>query len=203
MAYNVCEIRIPGIAIAMTEMSVEDLEQLALDALYGRRINRRGCIVFNVAGEELFAAPQEVIPIVERVLLETVEPILAESKEDLRVSQIRENLKTALPESVVNQMPIRSRDFSGLDYLLGAYLVIAARSDPDVAVRFLARVSAALQVEALAAIEIFFMSKADGYVRGIAPPVQFRAFVRQLAESRCEKLRSVAERTLIRVTWAS
>ena len=155
-----------------------EFEKLALDTLLERRQRRQQCFVWNQAGEELRACPPAALPVIERIIRETVESVISEGTANTRV-------------------------FHGLDHLLGAYLLITARSEPERAVQFLFDASTALQVEVLGAMRVFFYFKADGYNCGIAPPAQFRAFVRELAGSKNRLLRSAAQRTLLDVVWGS
>ena len=152
-------------------------DELVLDTLFERRLRRQGCFVDNQAGEELIASPTAAIPAIESVVRDTLEPAISVGT-------------------------VIARAFHGLDYVLGAYLVISAKTDPERAVQFLSGTSVALQVEALAAMRTFFQTMRDGYNCGVAPPAQFRAFVRELARSEVDELRLAAERTLKFVTWA-
>ncbi len=183
-------------------MSAQAIEQLALDTLYARRMHRDGsCFVHNAAGVELRAETSGALPVIEQILEHTVDPLLRNSRENERVSAIRSRLRDEMHIADADRMPIRSPDFPGLDYLLGAYLVIAAKSDPGRAVDLLSRSSAALKREALSAIPIFFRLMSDGYNSGIAPPELYRGFARQLAESEFPELRLAAKRALLYVTW--
>lgn len=152
------------------------LEELVRETLFERRLIRQGCFVGNQAGRELIASSVAALPAIERVIRDSVEPGIAEG------------VATA-------------RAFHGLDYVLGAYLVIATKSAPERAVAFLTSSCVALQVAALGAIRTFFQRKGDGYNCGVAPSPHFRAFAQQLVRSNVGDLRSAAERTLRYVTW--
>ena len=153
-----------------------DFERLVRDTLFERRLKRHGCFVHNEAGEELIACPPAALPVLERLLRDTVAPALSEGT-------------------------VHTRSFPGLNHVLGTYLVIAARSDPDRAVTFLAGMPLPMHVATLAALRIVFLRKGERYVRGIAPPPQFRDFTLGLAASESEEVRSAADRTLRKVTW--
>jgi hypothetical protein len=172
------------------------LEQLALETLYGHREHVDGCFSFNVAGVELIGGPPEVASVIERILREVVEPVLADSTEVHRIFRIRQAFGP-----LGDRMPIRAPAFAGLDYLLGAYLIVTARSEPDRAVAFLQESSVALLAECLAAVRVFFNRKGRGYAFGIAPSEQLFAFVRQLTEHDDVTLRSLARVTLDSVVW--
>jgi hypothetical protein len=181
-------------------MSTQQLEQLVLDTLYERRMNRQGCFVDNAAGIELIGSNQDALSIIEQILEQMVEPVLCDSSENDRVAAIREQFR-GRHGSLTDRMPIRSPDFPGLVYVVGAYLVIAAKSDPQRAVRFLDGRSAALKVEAVRAIPVFFKLMTNGYNFQTAPPLEYREFLRELASSDIQIIRSAAERALHFITW--
>jgi hypothetical protein len=153
-----------------------ELERLVLDTLFERRLHRQGCFVDNEAAHELILCPPDVLPVIERIIRDNVEPAVVGGA---RIGGV----------------------FHGLTYVLGAYLLITAQSDPDRAVRYLSAMSEAMQIEVLGAIRTFFQWRDNSHSHGIAPPPQLRAFVKELAASQDESLRSAAESTLLRVVW--
>lgn len=179
-------------------MSLEHWEQLALDTLYERRMNRERCFVSNAAGIELIEAPRDAVPVIEHVLRDVVQPKIRNSAEAERrcTDRAREILGP-----IGCKMPICVQEFPGLDYLLGAYLLITARSDPNRAVAFLAESPNPVLVEVLAAVRIFFNRSDQDYGFHEGPPDQLHAFVRDLTGHEDEAVRSAAETTLKRVVW--
>lgn len=160
-------------------MADEEYERLVLDTLFRRRLRTQGCFVDNEAGKELRACPSEALSAIEHVLRDTVEPTIS-----IGVAA--------------------SRDALDLDQVVGSYLLIAARSDPERALDFFSKASESLVIESLVAIELFFRLMRDGtYNCGVAPPEQFHAFVQRASTSPSDAVRSAAARTLMQVTWPS
>ena len=107
------------------------------------------------------------LPFIEQVIRETVEPSLA------------------LDEPV-----------GGLKYVLGAYLVIYAKSEPERAVQFFSDVSIGLKIEVLSAICIFFNTNRDGYVWDMSLP---RMYIADLSTNlHCQRMRKYVPQRYIR-----
>ena len=150
----------------MTSYTIEDL---ILDTLYYRRTNTDGsCLSTNIAGEELLLQSSESLPKIEHVIGNVVAPAFLSQGEST---------------------------FLGLTHVLGAYLLIGLRVDIPRVVRFLQRLPAALQAEAISVIPVFF-SQTDVECLGKPPSDQLILFLKQLEESDDSILRDAAKRAM-------
>ena len=152
-------------------MSTE-LEQLVLDTLHDRRrAATDSCLVVNEAGMELLASTAEALPVIERVLRTVVIPAMSEQKAE-------------------------GLGFLGLDYVLGAYLVIGCKTGLDRTVAFLREIPHPLLIQAFSAIPIFFRRMKDGYNSGVPPAPYLVAFLHELSGSPQREVRDEARGTL-------
>src|ERR1700730_798336 len=88
-------------------MTTDAIRGLTEDALFGRRMYNDGtCFTHNIAGAELIRGTDAALPVIEDVLRDVVVPGFS------------------------------SRDFRGLTEVLGAFLVIGTRTDPERAFSF-------------------------------------------------------------------
>jgi hypothetical protein len=144
--------------------------ELVLDTLYDRKpSDRQSCFVVNRAGLSLLKGPEIVVPSIEQVLREIVDPAFSAER-------------------------TQARRFPGLDYVLGAYMVLGVKSDPERTVSFLATLSAPLLVEAVKNIPVFFAPEGGGYNPGILPGHRLQEFVQGLSRSGSEDVRTAATR---------
>jgi hypothetical protein len=149
-------------------MSGDELEELALDTLYERKMVGPGCLVHNAGCRQLIDCGPQAMPAIERVLRDVVEPGLFEPS-----------------KYYYRRFAVTS--------LLGAYLVIAAKHAPEQAIAFIEHSSPSMMAKAICALRIFFMRRENGtYNSGVAPPPQFHAFLQRMAESPNDDLRREA-----------
>ncbi len=171
-------------------------KKLVLDALYFRELQKsESCLVFNSAGETLRrSSSASILPVIEQVLQEIVEPALLEIQ--ARSSQMPPpdlSMWDPMFRKIVCYDPVRSQ-FPGLPDVLGAYLIVGTKFDPDRMVHFLSTLSPRLLVEAIESILIFFSPPDEGYDPGIPPSRRLIEFVKKLEQVEYEDLRSVARR---------
>jgi hypothetical protein len=108
-------------------MTTDAIRGLAEDALFGRRMQNDGtCFTHNIAGVELIRGSDPALPVIEDVLRDVVVPGFS------------------------------SRAFRGLTEVLGAYLVIGTRADPQRAFSFLRTLPTALHTMAVEVVATFF-----------------------------------------------
>lgn len=155
------------------------LRELVFDALYDRR-SRTGshCFVVNEAGMELFRENATILPLIEDVLQDIVEGEL---------------VKEPAAQDITDVFT-QGDAFPGLDYLLGAYLVLGGKYDPDRVIQFLESRSDELKQRAIATIPVFFDKDETGYRFTIGPTQQLRDFVEKETHSNNVRLRQMATR---------
>ncbi|HEX7897132.1 MAG TPA: hypothetical protein VF950_05205 [Planctomycetota bacterium] len=155
-------------------MKSEEVEQLVLDALFDRTKNIQGtCLVTNEAGLKLVRSGRESLEVIERILHDVVAP------------------KVARPDAT-------DAGFTGLRYVLGAYLLISRREGYAI-VPFLMTMPVAVQLETVYAVSAFFQKTPDGYNFGSAPGQHLGLMLGKLAESQDSDLRSAASAELDRI----
>lgn len=169
--------------------------ELVFDTLYDRiRGDQTSCFTSNVAGESLLQSPASILPAIEKVLRETVEPALSVSGtnkiRDAALSQILGEYSSLGVQLV----------FRGLDYVLGAYLVVGARSDFARVASFLRTVSDTLLIEAISVIPVFFRRMDDGYNFGVSPEGEVKKFVLDLAKSHRKDVSIAATKVIEEMT---
>jgi hypothetical protein len=146
---------------------MSELESLIFDTLYYRRSSADGCLGVNSAGLGLLTQNADALSSIERVLVQTVAPKFDSG---------------------------RSNDFLGLDYLLGAYLVIGSKYDAARAVSFLKALPMHLQAEAIANVPIFLDSERNKSVSGVIVANEFLTYLNDVCESKCDELRTASNR---------
>ncbi len=146
-----------------------EYEKLIDDALFFRRTQTdRSCLVTNQAGEDLTKQTSSILPFLEKTILETIAPAFAGPK---------------------------VADFPGLAHVLGAYLLIGARSNASNTVDFLQGLPAELQTEAVGILPIFFNHQ-DGRYRYDTPmPKEFLNYLKLASQSKVSILRAKALRS--------
>jgi hypothetical protein len=147
-----------------------DYKKLIDDALYFRRPQTiYTCLATNEAGQELTRQPAEILPLLERIIRETIAPIFAKSKE---------------------------AHFPGLAHVLGGYLLIGARQNAPQIVDFLQHLPVELQSEAVGYLPIFFKHQGGRYHYDTPLPSEYLHFVKSASQSNVEILRGKALRAL-------
>jgi hypothetical protein len=126
------------------------------------------CLVANEAGHELVSYESDIIAELE--------------------SAIREVEKTLLAN------PEARSGLAGLEYVLGAYLVNAARHDAAHGVEFIESSSAKMMEQLLANISVFLRKLDMGYNFGVEPPVEYIELAKKLRDSDDEHVVSMATR---------
>lgn len=154
-----------------TEM---DAEALVNDALHWRRRSSGApgtCFVNNPAGSDLIRSNARVLPEIERVVDDLVEPQFA---------------RGGAPGDV----------FLGLSYVLCAYTFIGMRDAPIRVTNFLQSRSRGLLKEVIRCVPIGYQWTKDGYNFGAPPSPELRKFIEDLLNDSDDDLRSVALWTL-------
>ncbi|QGQ23960.1 hypothetical protein F1728_15280 [Gimesia benthica] len=172
---------------------MEDLRTLVLDTLYDRiRNERSNCFAVNEAGMELIKRDNDVLPIIESILSEIVEPALKchDKQKDIDLAQ-----KLRVDIKFVSTSP-----FSGLAYVLGAYWIISTKSNQlEHAFQFMNQCNNELLAEAIKIIPIFFMIVEGNYNFGIEPPTSLLNFVKEKEIHESARVREAAARALPRI----
>jgi hypothetical protein len=164
--------------------------KLVLDTLFDLKSDtKNGCFVVNRAGTLLLNSPESILPVIQVILRDTVEPGLAEFQQST-VSAKLANLLDGHSDLA------GARVFPGLDYVLGAYLVVGAKTNPDRITKFLATVSTKLLINAISVIPVFFKRMRDGYNFGVAPDGVVLELVITLSQSGQADVKSIAARVL-------
>lgn len=147
--------------------------ELILDALYDRQPgDRKSCFVVNRAGLALLSGPAErFVPSIEQVLREIVAPAFS-------------------------GIGTQARQFRGLDYVLGAYMVLGVKLDAQRTVEFLATLPSPLLAEAVKNIPVFFAPEGRGYNPGILLGDRLQEFVQGLSRSESDDVRTAATRVI-------
>lgn len=152
------------------------IEHLIDDTLYGRRIGGkdRSCLVTNEAGSELVRYSGNILTELERTILEINDSGRCQSG------------------SIAG--------FAGLEYVLGAYLVNAARYDVKRAVKFIESLRSAFVREFLANMPVFFRRMEASYNFELAPPEEYKQMALKLIDSTNEDLAATAKRVVEKLT---
>lgn len=169
--------------------------QLVLDTLYDRgSSNSQHCLSTNQAGLRLLECPPTVLPQIEQVLREIVNPVLSAS--------ITEKPKNLALDRLLGDFTslVEQTHFPGLDYLLGAYMVIGAKSDFSRVERFLYSMSDPLLIEAISHIPVFFKRVNCEYNCGVSPLGEVMSFLKHLVKSEKQAIRVAADRVIEQVT---
>ena len=160
--------------------------ELVLDALYDRHDGMDNtCLHTNQAGLILLESPASIIPAIEEVLLQIVEPALAAWQEDSAIVKLQRLLGEYSDLA-------RHKPFPGLDYVLGSYLVIGAKSDWPRVARFLLGSSESLLAEAIMQIPVFFKPPSAGFGSCETLPSVVRRFLVDLSKTDKTRAASVA-----------
>ena len=152
------------------------IEKLIDDTLHGRRIGGKAgsCLVSNQAGAELIGLECDVMDELEEAIREID-------------ASLRDGLRSASA-------------FSGLEYVIGAYLVNGARYNANRAIGFVDSLSIGLLRESIANIPVFFRRMESGYNFGVSPPEEYKEFARRLENSQCDEIASTAKRVVERLS---
>jgi hypothetical protein len=146
--------------------------QLVLDTLYElRQGEQRSCFVTNAAGLVLLQSGSGVVPSVEKVLREVVDPALRGDAKAIR-------------------------KFPGLDYVIGALLVLGANFDTLRLIDFLASISGPLLAEVIKNVPVFLSPMPGGYKSGISLSGPLLDYVQSQLESDRDDVRGAAKRCL-------
>jgi len=174
------------------EVDMDADMELVLDTLYDRkRSERKGCFVVNRAGLSLIQSDLSIVPAIEYVLKEIVDPALSGSQ----VETYRLPGLDPLWADVMRYNPASSK-FPGLDFVLGAYIVLGVKLDPERVVTFLSNLSTPLPSEAVKNIPAFFAPPGEGYNPGISLGDRLKEFVQSLSKSESEDVRKAAARVM-------
>ncbi len=157
-------------------MTVNTIEQLVEDTLHGRRMASKtgSCLVANEAGLELLHCESNVSRELENAIRQ---------------------IDTALREgsATIGQ-------FAGLDYVIGGYLVNAARHDSERAIEFMKTLCPVLLREFIANIPVFFRKMESGYNFGVAPPKDYVEFAEDETDSEDSAIAEAAQRVVSRMS---
>jgi hypothetical protein len=123
------------------------------EALFERRMIRGGHVVKNLAGIELLQGPDSTLAVIESVLTGVV-----------------------VPDHL-------SRDFPGLEYVLGAYLVIGIRADPQRTFSFLRALPHRLHARSIGVVRTFFSGRMQSKAIRSAVTKELLEFLEQEAAS--------------------
>jgi hypothetical protein len=155
------------------------IDCLINDTLHGRRITGPGgsCLVTNEAGHELVSYEADIM----------------------------ENLESTIRvfEKTLVDQPEAMSKLVGIEYVLGAYLVNAARHDAMRGVDFIESCEAMLMQQLLANMPVFFRRMDVGYNFGVEPPAEYIELARKLKDSRIEYVATTATRVFERLTKRS
>lgn len=176
---------------------MEELRTLVLDTLYDRiRDESSSCFVVNKAGMELLKYDQDVLPVIESVLSDIVEPALKnhDKQKDIDLAK-----KLRLDVEIVSTSP-----FSGLTYVLGAYWVISAKTNQlERAFHFMDQCNDELLAEAISDVPTFFMIVEGKYNFGVEPPTSLLNFVKENEFHESARVRAAAVRAFPRIDLPS
>jgi hypothetical protein len=152
-------------------MSIDEIERLALDALFERQLLRHQCTVVNTAGMRLIECGPAAMPVLEKVIGEHLVP----AGSDLYAYE---------------------NHFLGKHYVLGAYLFIGGKVDPQQVIDFVEALPTELICDVVSSFLIVYRPMNDGYNFGAPPPEPLKHFVEGLANSPSEKISTAARRVL-------
>lgn len=155
----------------------DSVYELVLDTLYDRGEKPLGsCLTVNEHGLKLIDCNGAAIPVIEEVMHEHIEPVLAKNAVDH-------------PSHLSFGMP-------GLKYVLGAYLLIGKREQIPSLIGVLESCSNSLQCEIVSVFPLFF-NRSTGDVRFQGEPTeQMLSFVKRLVNSPHAESAQSARRTL-------
>lgn len=152
------------------------IEQLIEDALHGRRMagTTGSCLVSNEAGLELLQCQ----------------------------SNIAINLENAIRaiDAALREGSATVGQFGGLDYVIGGYLVNAARHDSKRAVAFMNTLCPVMLREFIANVPVFFRKIEVGYNFGVAPPREYVEFAKEHTDSIDSAVAETARRVVSRMS---
>jgi len=157
-------------------MTVSTIDQLVEDTLHGRRIASKtgSCLVANEAGLELLHC-------------------------ELNVSYELENAIRDI-DNALREGSATVGQFAGLDYVIGGYLVNAARHDSERAIQFIKALCPVLLREFIANVPVFFRKTESGYNFGVAPPRKYVEFAKHEADSEDSAIAETAQRVVSRMS---
>lgn len=152
---------------------MDRIEQLIEDTLHERRITSTPgtCFVANEAGLELLHCESNVCGELEKAIRE-IDDVLR--KDSASVGQ-----------------------FPGLAYVIGGYLVNAARHDSERAIEFMKTLSPVLLRKFIANVPVFFRKMKSGYNFDVAPPKEYVDFVKHETDSKSSTIAETAQRALL------
>jgi len=167
-------------------MNKEYTENLAMKTLHGHRIAPvTSSFRANDAGIELSKSGVGALAIIEKVIKEKVIPRL-DIQDKVEVShKIQEDWGALMGNA--------SHNFIGLNYLIGAYLVIGVRENTQEVFAFLEEQPKVIQIEALECSLTFFFKTSNGYNFGIAPSRILLKFLMKLSKSTDCQIASLAD----------
>ena len=146
------------------------LRQLAEQTLNGSRVGpSRSCFGTNDAGIKLANCGVDALQVIENVLESEVISMLNGNDISAQLSQ-----------------------YVGLNYSIGAYLVIAVRANSERALEFIGKQPTGVQDEAINCSPTFFFKTVDGYNFGVAHNSQLLNFLETRAQSSNLELASLA-----------
>jgi hypothetical protein len=144
-----------------------------MNALFNRSLESDGssCFTVNQHGLELARLSSDVLPQIEAVLLNVVEPVLRVDRDG-------------------------ASRFLGLDYVLGVYLVIGNRYAPSAVIDFLEQRSPNLQEQAIACAPAFFQVVDGKYNFDVPPSRELLEYVRRATANSHSAVRNAALRAM-------
>lgn len=156
-----------------------ELKRLIDDTLHGRRFacQSGSCLVTNEAGNELASLEADITTDLESTIREI------------------EESSPGNPKGTIT--------LAGLEYLLGAYLINAAKYDAKRCVDFIESCQAAMVQQFLANMPVFFRRMDVGYNFGVEPPAEYVELARKLKDSRDKNVAATAIRVFERLTKRS
>lgn len=152
------------------------IEQLVEDTLYGRRIAGQtgSCLVANEAGLELLHCDHNVSGELENAIRDI--------------------------DGALRERSATVGQFAGLDYVIGGYLVNAARHDSERAIQFMKTLCPVLLREFIANVPVFFRKMDSGYNFGVAPPKEYIEFAKHETDSENSDIAETAQRVVSRMS---
>ncbi|MFN0195889.1 MAG: hypothetical protein ACKVT0_04045 [Planctomycetaceae bacterium] len=163
-------------AVLMIE---NEIEHLVLETLSGNRRGPAGsCIKVNEAGIELSQLNGEALKVIEDVIAKYITPLLPC------------DAQTNLDDDMI------FTKYSGIKYVLGAYLLIGVRTRDNRIFHFLDRQHPWLVARALYCICIFFHKNVDEYNFGVSPNEQILEYSKGLTTSNNPEIAEAARYVL-------
>lgn len=152
-------------------MNNNEKTDLVCDALYGVNVvEDETCFTHNEAGLKLIACGPDMLPVIEETLRDIVNPEALVSRDNLQAM------------------------FPGLDYVLGAYLVIGQKAGFHRIASFLKQMSSPLLAEAIAVIPVFWSPDEDRPME--TSSTELKRFLVEHGESANPVIRDSARRVL-------